>query len=193
MPIIAFSSTIGPVPIDCVVSENHTSTLDVTSIAVESGAKITDHAVVQPKSVSLEIADRGAAATYAALVAFQESRVPFTLVTGLSIYRNMLIKSVGVPKRDRTNAHILSCKVDLTEAIIVDTAYAADPEGDATGQRGAAGGKNSTRAAAPAPERAKDSVTADRASGTGQRGDSGVRTASPADAVAVKSANGGSR
>ncbi|MEZ2132399.1 MULTISPECIES: phage baseplate protein [unclassified Sinorhizobium] len=192
MSVIAFSSAIGPIPIDCVVSENHMSTLEVTSIAIESGAKITDHAVVQPKSVVLDIADRGAAVTYAALVAFQESRVPFTLVTGLSIYRNMLIKSISTDRK-AGNAYILSCKVDLTEAIIVDTAYAADPEGDAMGQRGAAGGKNSTRAAAPAPERAKDSVTADRVSGTNQRGDSGVTTASPSDAAAVKSAKGGSR
>lgn len=192
MSVIAFSSAIGPVPIDCVVTETHTSDLDTTSIAIESGAKITDHAVVQPKTVSLKVADRGAAATYAALVAFQESRVPFTLVTGLSIYRNMLINSITAD-RNKGNSHILDCTVSLKEAIIVDTAYAADPEGDATGQRGAAGGKNSTRAAAPAPERAKDPVTADRVSGTNQRGDSGVTTASPADAAAVKSANGGSR
>lgn len=176
MAVIAFSRAIGPVPMDCVISERHSSELDITEIPIETGAKITDHAVIVPKRITLDAADSGAAATYAALVAFQESRVPFTLVTGLSIYNNMLIKRIDAD-RDAQFSRILRCRCDLQEVILVGTAYAADPAGDTTGQRGKAGGAKSTRAAPPSSERSPaNSVTADRASGTVQRGDAATTT-----------------
>ncbi|MBY5682639.1 hypothetical protein HFO32_10770 [Rhizobium leguminosarum] len=177
MSVIAFSSVIGPVAVDCVISERHSSELDITEIPIETGAKITDHAIIVPKRITLDVADYGAAATYAALVAFQESRVPFSLVTGLTIYNSMLIKRIDAD-RDAGTSKILRCRCDLQEVIVVSTSYAASPEGDgATGQRGKAGGTKSTRAAPPTSERASDAVTADRATGTVQRGDAGVSTA----------------
>jgi hypothetical protein len=177
--IIAFSSIIGPVPIDCIISEKPESTLEITEIAVESGSKITDHAVVMPKKLSLEIASGNAAATYAALERLQESRVPFTMVTGLKIFTNMLVKGI-YPERDATYSKVLKARVDLQEIIIVGTSYVADPGGD-TSTRGNAGGKQSTRAAPPSTERAAAGTAADRSSGTVQLGDSAVSTATTAD------------
>lgn len=174
MPAIAFSRLIGPVPIDCVITENPVSELLMTEIPIETGSKITDHAVVMPKRVSLDIATANATASYGALVAFQESRVPFTLVTGLAIFRNMLIKRID-PERDASFSTILRCRVELQEAILVGTAYAADPDGD-NYEQGKAGGEKSLKSAAPAPERSRDPVTADRSTGTVQRGDAGVVT-----------------
>ncbi|WP_237616618.1 phage baseplate protein, partial [Pseudomonas monteilii] len=83
--IVAFSTAIGPVPIDCVLTERHTSELDITEIAIETGSKITDHAIVVPKRLSLDVANADGASSYNSLVAFQESRVPFTIVSGLSV------------------------------------------------------------------------------------------------------------
>lgn len=177
--IIAFSTAIGPVPLDCVISEKPSSELDITEIAIETGSRITDHAVVMPKKVSLDIATGNAAATLNALIAFQESRVPFTLVTGFKIFPNMLIKGI-YPERDATYSTVLRGRVELQEAIIVGTAYAADPEGD-NSERGKPGGKKSTRAAPATSERAKGGVTSDRASQTEMRGDAGVQSATPAD------------
>lgn len=188
MPAIAFSRLIGPVPIDCVITENPVSELLMTEIPIETGSKITDHAVVMPKRVSLDIATANATASYGALVAFQESRVPFTLVTGLAIFRNMLIKRID-PERDASFSTILRCRVELQEAILVGTAYAADPDGD-NYERGKAGGEKSTKAAAPSPERSRDPVTADRATGTVQRGDAGVVSA-PANQSILSSVFGG--
>ncbi|MGV4796123.1 phage baseplate protein [Rhizobium sp. F40D2] len=179
MSVIAFSTSIGPVPMDCVISERHSSELDITEIPIETGAKITDHAIIVPKRITLDAAAGGAAATYAALVAFQESRVPFTLVTGLTIYNSMLIKRIDAD-RDAGTSRILRCRCDLQEVIIVATSYAADPDGDTTGERGKPGGKESTRAAAPSTERAGDTVTGDRATATQQRGDAAI-TSAPAD------------
>lgn len=187
--IIAFSSAIGPVPVDCVLSERHTSELDITEIPLETGAKITDHAVVMPKRLGLEIANDAAAASFNALVAFQESRVPFSIVSGLKVYNNLLIKGI-YPDRDATFSKVLKARIELQEVIIVGTSYAADPDGDNT-DRGKAGGTKSTKSAAPSPNTSKGATTADRASGTVQRGDAGVKSVSPADKSIALSILGG--
>lgn len=179
MSVIAFSSAIGPVPIDCTIAEKHSSELIITEFAVESGAVITDHAVVMPKKVTLDIADAEGTASFNALVAFQESRVPFSLVTGLKVYTNMLIKRIAAD-RDATHSRILKATVDLQEILIVSTSYAASPDGD-NSERGKAGGKKSTRAAPPTSNTAKDAATANRAAATTQRGDAAVSSASAAD------------
>ncbi|MBG6211675.1 hypothetical protein IWQ49_006366 [Labrenzia sp. EL_126] len=184
MTAIAFSSIIGPVPVSCLISEKHQSELHITEIPVESGAKITDHAVRMPKKLTLDIASEGAAASFNALKAFQESRAPFSIVTGLTVYSNMLVKRIDA-QRDVVFSNILKATIDLQEVIIVGTAYAADPAGDGF-ERGQPGGANSTSSAAPSAERAKPGVPADRASGTVQRGDAGVSTASPADQSILK-------
>jgi hypothetical protein len=179
--IFAFSTAIGPVPIDCVLREKHSSTIEITEIPIETGAKVTDHAVVNPKKLSLEVADGQATASFNALVRFQESRVPFTVVSGLKVYTNMLIKSIDAD-RDASFSRVLRAMVDLQEVIIVGTSYAADPGGSGgSTPRGNAGGRKSTRAAPPSSERAKDAATANRSSGTVQRGDAGVSSAAPAD------------
>jgi hypothetical protein len=187
MSVILFSTAIGPVPIDCVISERPTAELEITEIPIETGAKITDHAVVMPKRVTLDIANEAAAASYNALVAFQESRVPFTLVTGLAVFPNMLVKRIDA-ERDAMFSKVLRARVDLQEIIIVGTAYAADPEGDTdSGERGKAGGQKSTRAAPPTSGKAGDAATANRASQTVQRGDSAFSSAGPRDQSVLSS------
>lgn len=126
---------------------------------------------MEPKRLTLEIGDENAALTYAALIRLQESRVPFTIVSGLKIYKNMLIKSITAD-RDAKFANVLSGTVDLQEAIIVSTAYVST-EGEANDAKsdGKPGGEKSTRAARPTSERAGDKVTGDRAAGTTMRGD----------------------
>lgn len=175
MTVIAFSRAIGPIPIDCVLEERHTSEIDITEIPIETGARITDHAVVLPKRVSLEVADANAAATFNALVRLQETRAPFTVITGLFVYRNMLIKRLDAT-RDKTSSRILQCFADLQEIIIVSTAYTADPTGESNSAQGEPGGSKSTKAAGVSPERSGDTVTADRAAGTVHRGDAGTST-----------------
>jgi hypothetical protein len=169
MVAIAFNRVIGPVPIDCVITETHTSELDITEIPIENGARITDHAFVLPKKITLDIATGNAAASYNALVAFQESRLPFVLVSGLFVYSNMLVKALKAD-RDKTFSQILRCTADLQEIIIVSTAYAADPTGTSTGDptNTSSSKLNSTNAGDPA--------TADRVTGTTLRGDTGVTT-----------------
>lgn len=177
MTAIIFSNAIGPVPITCFIKEQHRAELEITEIPIEFGAAITDHAYAQPKKVTLDIADANAAASHAALVRHQESREPFTLVTGLSVYRNMLIKRIEAT-RESTSSRILRASVDLQEVIIVETAKTAG-DGDGEGARdakGQPGGKKSTKSAGASKGRAGDAATADRASSTVGRGDAGTKT-----------------
>lgn len=168
--IIAFSRAIGPIRLDCVISEDHTAEIEITSNPIETGAEVNDHAYVMPKRVTLEIADGNAAATYNALVRFQESRVPFVLITGFAIYRNMMIKAINV-RRDKTYSRVLNGSVDLQEVIIVDTSGSTSIGGSVSFPSGNPGGALSILSARPAPSRASDASTIIRVSGTVQRGD----------------------
>ncbi len=175
MAAIAFSTAIGPVSIDCVISERPNSELQITEIPIESGARITDHAVLAPKKLTLEIANGNVAESFRALVAFQESRVPFTIVTGLNVFNNMLIKSIN-PERDATFSRILRASIDLQEAIIVETAYDPGATGATGSSRGQAG---KTRSTTPSAARSGDAATSDKAAGPVNRGDTGGNAPTP--------------
>lgn len=180
MTAIAFSSAIGPVSIDCWLTEKHLSGLEITEHPVESGADIHDHAYLAPKQVTLEIANENAATAFGDLVKFQKSRAPFTLVSGLAVYRNMLVKMIDAD-RDATYSNVLRATVDLQEVAIVDTATApVDVSEAGSVPSGNPGGDDSTNAASPSSERSGDDVTADRATGTVQRGDARAKTVPPA-------------
>lgn len=170
MSVIAFSSTIGPIPIDCVLLEKNITEIDITENPIETGAMVHDHAYVKPKKVTLEIADSSGAAAFNALVRFQESRIPFVLVTGLSVYKNMLIRSI-VADRDKDKASILSATVELQEVIIVGTSFVSGTGESVQGRAGQPGGVKSTRAANLSPERSSGVSTINRAAGTITRGD----------------------
>lgn len=181
MSAIIFNNTIGPVPISVVLREVHDSSLGITELPIETGAKITDHAYVEPKKLMLEFADANAVATYNALVRFQEQREPFTLVSGLFVYDSMLIRGLSA-ERDSKFSTVLNGKVELQEIVIVGTAYAApsgDESQDAGKASGKAGGKNSSRSAKPTAQNTKGAA-GDRASGTVMRGDSAAKTVPPA-------------
>ena len=179
MSAILFSRSIGPVAVDVVLSEAHESRLSITKNPIEAGADVTDHAYVEPKRLTLDFAAAGAALTFAALVRFQESRQPFTVVSGLFVYNDMLIE-VLTADRDPDTAFILKGRAILTQAIIIETAY-AQSDGSGSQKSGQAGGKKSTNAAKPSSGRSSDAATADRASGTVARGDATSAASSAAE------------
>ena len=173
MSAILFSGRIGPVPVAVILRERHRASLGITEHPIETGAKVTDHAYLEAKRLSLEFADNHAADAYNALVRFQSDRVPFTIVSGLFVYQNMLIKDLSA-ERDSENSKILRGRAELQEAIIVSTAYTVS---EANLKSGKPGGKNSSQAARPTPDKAKDEQTKDRASGTVVRGDAAEKAA----------------
>lgn len=181
MSAIIFSNVIGPVPISVILAERHESSIGITEQPIETGAKITDHAYVEPKKLSLEFGGELAVPTYNALVRFQESRVPFVFVSGLFLYSNMLIQKISVT-RDVNYSQVLYGTVDLQEAIIVSTAYvSSDGDGNPTQTNGKPGGTKSTKAASPSTGKSGDAVTGNRAAGTTMRGDAATKTVSPTE------------
>jgi len=176
MAAILFSGAIGPIPVSVVLTESHQSTLGITENPIETGAKITDHAYVEPKRLTLEFADANAALTYNTLVRFQESRVPFSIVSGLYVYTNMLIKALKAD-RDDSFSRILKGSAELQEVIIVETAYASADQNSQPSDNGKPGGTKSSKSAAPSKGRAGDAATKNRVSGSVQRGDAPAKTA----------------
>lgn len=170
------SRFIGAVPVSVVVDENHKSELEITSLPVEQGADITDHAYTKPKVITVHgvVGDgtngfRGSfieAAAYQALLTLQKSRTPFYLVTGISLYRDMLIESVLV---DRTvdNSGVLEFTATLKQVKIIGSGFSASII------NAVAGGQ----AAALAATTLAAGVIAQRASPSVRRGDNVVRAA----------------
>lgn len=170
------SRTIGLVPVTLVTDEEHKTQLQITSLPVESGADITDHAYVLPKTVTLRglIGNgtggfRGSfitAAGYQALVRYQELRLPFYLVTGINVYRDMLIESITVP-RNTDNANVLEFTVVCKQVNIVGSGFLAAVLGAVAGGQAAGLAASALLAGA----------TALRGSPTVTRGDNVVRPA----------------
>ncbi len=175
MSVILFSPTIGPVPVSVFIKEEHETSLGITMIPIETGADVTDHAYIKPKKLTLQIGAENPADTWNALVRFQESRVPFVIVTGLTVFENMLIERLSA-SRDQQYSKVLYGIAELREIIIVDTSFASVSDADAP-PAGKPGGSKSSRSARPTSSRSKDAVTADRAAGTTTRGDAPTKTA----------------
>lgn len=141
--IIPLNRTIGPVPCDIFVREKHESQLTITDNPVEFGAAVSDHAYMEPKRLTLDILAgskpnmiAASAATLQALHALQAQREPIQVVTGLSVYNDMLIERVTA-NRDATYSQVLIATVELREVIRVDTqtrAARSDERGRARGQ-----------------------------------------------------------
>lgn len=161
--MIALSKALGPVALDVTVREVHESDLRITRHPVEFGADVSDHAIIEPKRLTLDAVTgsrpggpAAIAASFQALTRLQESREPIAVVTALSLYRNMLIERVTVD-RDRMNGRVLAFRAELREVVIVDTETASGKlaagrlqEGDAR-DRGAPTVQRGNTATRPAP------------------------------------------
>lgn len=164
--MILFSRTLGPVPLEVIVREEHSSDLGITELPIENGAKITDNAYIEPKKLELQFMDSGGAVTYDALVRFQETRVPFTFVSGLKVYNNMLIRGLHA-ERDVDFPGILRGGCLLQEIQIVSTSKVSGGSSDKAQGSG----------------RSNDA----RAQGTVTRGDQPAKTVPPSQNQSILS------
>ncbi len=126
--------------VDGFLSEEHKIKLTKTTYPVEtSGLLLTDHAVVEPRTLKLEgwVSDllpsvdlgdtpahpsRGAAA-WRQVYALMQEREPVTVVTTLAVYQSMLITSATAPV-DRTTGRALRFDLELEEVLFRDVAPA---------------------------------------------------------------------
>jgi hypothetical protein len=177
---VFLSRFIGPVPLDVVVREIHESDLTITTNPVEFGANVADHAYVEPKRLRLDAVAgsrpgiaANVAGAYQALQRLQEARQPFDVVTGLSLYRNMLVHRLIVD-RDSKFARVLFFSAELQEVIIVDT-ETTEGTGSGTGAGNANGQRGRTSQSGQGKNKLAEGPVRDRGSPTTQRGNSATR------------------
>lgn len=128
------SRQIGVLVPSVVIAEKHRDELEITEHPVEIGAAISDHAYKKPADLTVECGFSGGGSlldfvdtssigvglglspqeTYAKILALQESRLPFDVVTGKRTYSNMLIRALEVTT-DKTTENVLMAVLTLRE------------------------------------------------------------------------------
>jgi len=145
---ITTTTALDSFKVDVMLEDTYSNTLGITDYPVEEGSNISDHAQILPKTYdliggsvtltsSLNVAK--ITADYNALLAVQEKRSPFTVETGITTLKNMLIESFTVT-RDKTNATVLFYKAHLKEVIKAGTENAPVPSARAVPTDGEQGG-----------------------------------------------------
>lgn len=155
---VVVSKSLGAIALSVVLSEEHSSEMVVAGSPVEDGSEVNDHAYLRPIELTLEAAigqpmqvgrttlsnffyadgsSHGAQAgeatklvrdSWDALLKLQASRVPFTVLSGLKAYENMLITSLSC-RRDASNSMVLQFTAKLRQVKIVKT---QETQGEAT-------------------------------------------------------------
>ena len=160
-------ASIGGLVIDATLRETHISSSDITENPVEEGAKITDHVQNKPDELIMEgvISDSplgfpilgniinivntvttlfGQSSRsqdgYNKLRELKTKRVPFTVITGLKRYENMVIKDLNID-RTATTGKSINFRAVIKEIRIVSSQTGSGLSGNLGGSiaAGAAG------------------------------------------------------
>jgi hypothetical protein len=146
---IAPKGKIGDIEIMATLEEIHTDALQITEHPIEVGAPIADHAYIRPSELVMrcgwsnssftaltgaiaslfdggEVGEKYTDAIYSQLLALQQTREPFDVITSARQYSNMLISSLRLD-RDKETSSILMITATLRQVIIVYTAVTALP------------------------------------------------------------------
>lgn len=107
---------IGTLVIEATISENHEATCTVTDQPIETGARISDHIILDPERVTIEgfVSDTpinattgfNSQATFDQLYALRAARELLVVVTGYKVYTDMAITRISVPRTSRTGQAI---------------------------------------------------------------------------------------
>lgn len=140
---------IATIEIMATLEEVHTDTVQTTEHPIEIGAPITDHAYMRPSELVMrcgwtnssftalanvvsslfsggEVGDKYVDAVYSQLLALQESRIPFEVVSSARLYTNMLVTSLRLD-RDATNSNALMITATFKQVLLVYTAATTLP------------------------------------------------------------------
>jgi len=144
MSCVLLTRSLGGVFLDVVVTETHTSEMEIAEHPVERDAKISDHAWRLPRIVVLEaiVVSPAHIASWEALLQVQRIAEPFPIITGLRVYEDMLIKSLEA-SRDVNRSSILYFSATCREVIRVSTQTIGGAQG-ATTSRGQIQGRQLT-------------------------------------------------
>lgn len=142
--------SLAGVQFDAVIREDHNNQIRITKNPVEFGADITDHAIIEPKTITIiaEVTDTplfglaniGAIiepitslfgsstdsnetrskAAYNTLVEFMETREPIEVQTKLKNYTDMLITNIST-SQDKDTGKIVNLIISLEEVLITES------------------------------------------------------------------------
>lgn len=137
--MVLMKTNIGGLFFDAVVHVDTEESLTITSHPVQNGANISDHAFREPTHITMDIRMSDAMASrvpgqfsgaytksvsaYRRLLDLQRSRIPFSVLTRLGSYKNMLIENISAPD-DPTMLNGLSCTVAMREVLVANVAVA---------------------------------------------------------------------
>jgi hypothetical protein len=125
-------TAIGAVAMDVSQYQTHKFPSRITEHPVEDGSVIADHVTLLPTVLEIDgrvsdasvalsdtISGKGTAQdAFRELVRLQRDREPFTVVTGLAVYQNMLIETLEVP-RDSSDGQSIRFSMVIRELQIV--------------------------------------------------------------------------
>jgi hypothetical protein len=139
---------IGLVDVDAFIRESHRMTAEVTEYPVEEGDEISDHVIQKPNELDVD----GIIGTnnlfipvplpsdftraydgYQDLLAAKEAGEPISVVTGLTVYDQMIIVDFTID-RDKDNGRSLEFKMSLKHVKIVQSQTTTMPKTQATKQ-----------------------------------------------------------
>ena len=137
---------------DILVSRADTYTNEVTDFPIYSGDYISDHVIKKPISITLDCAisntpiatgsvsltnegsgkysgssgsdgtTNDANTAYEQLVSFRENKTALTVQNGLVVMQNMMITSLTIPQKEKTN-HVLYFTIALKQVRVVVSTY----------------------------------------------------------------------
>ena len=122
-----FQTSMGDFYFDAVFKTEHHAGTKVTEHPVQIGAAISDHAYREPDELMLEIGmtdvngDGNSANMFKQLKALMLTQEPFTVVTRLDTYENMLITSLSAPD-DYTTMFAFKASLVLKQVRVVSVA-----------------------------------------------------------------------
>lgn len=98
------SPTFGDIYFDAVLKSTHEYQVTATDHPVQGGAQITDHSIVEPEKISMQIGmsdvmggERHSEKMFSLLRDLIKAREPVTVVTRFCTYSDMLLISMSVP------------------------------------------------------------------------------------------------
>lgn len=138
------SLSIGGVIPDVLIEETLSDQVTITDHPVEMGAQISDHAVINPTEITLQLgwtnsktffqrASGGSIpdidGAYEKLLKLKNERKPFDVITNKRTFSNMIIKTLEVTTDQRTSS-VLLVKAHLRQIIFAVTSEVSfNPEG----------------------------------------------------------------
>lgn len=145
MACTLYSRSIGWVPVDVFVKETTKDSVEIAKHPVEAGTLISDHAWINPREITISgIITGGSMAGYEALHQLQTTLEPFDIISGFSIYSNMLLQNLTAT-REKSSGQICAFDATCRQVIIVSSEQSDTSDNDRasnTVQRGTVQARN---------------------------------------------------